>query len=182
MVHYQNVDTPERCLIRLYKFYMSVCPKNRPDDAFYLKLLVCPKGDCGFSTVPIGHNMLQKMVPNLFKSAGIAGYYTNHSLKATTATRLFEAGVDEQLIMQRTRHSNTAVRSYKRIGEKLRPLTSDVLNNTVSGTNNNVLDDVDRKNTIQKMKNDGGSKGEENKMPNMTFTGSSNFTININYK
>ena len=32
--------------------------------------------------------MLQKMVPNLFKSAGIDGYYTNHSLKATTATCL----------------------------------------------------------------------------------------------
>ena len=41
MVHYQNVDTPERCLIRLYKFYIYVCPKNRPDDAFYLKPLVC---------------------------------------------------------------------------------------------------------------------------------------------
>ena len=27
---------------------------------------------------------------------------TNHSLRATAATRLFEAGVDEQLIMQRT--------------------------------------------------------------------------------
>ena len=53
VVHYQNVDTPERCLIRLYKFYMSVCPKNRPDDAFYLKPLVCQKGDCWFSTVPI---------------------------------------------------------------------------------------------------------------------------------
>ena len=91
--------------------------------------------------------MLQKMVPNLFKSTGIDGYYINHSLKATAATPLFEAGVDEQLIMQRTGHSNTAVMSYKRIGEKLQPLTSDVLNNTVSGTNN-VLDDVDRKDTI----------------------------------
>ena len=89
--------------------------------------------------------MLQKMVPNLFKSTGIDGYYTNHSLKATAATHLFEAGVDEQLIMQRTGHSSTAVRPYKRIGEKLQPLTSDVLNNTVSGTNN-VLDDVDRYN------------------------------------
>ena len=96
--------------------------------------------------------MLQKMLPNLFKSAGIDGYYyTNHSLKATTTTRLLEAGVDEQFIMQRNGHSSTAVRSYKRIGEKLRPLTSDVLNNTVSGTNN-VLDDVDQKDTIQKTK------------------------------
>ena len=53
----------------------------------------------------------------------------NHSLRATAATRLFEAGVDEQLIMQRTGHLTTAgVRSYKRVGENLRSITSDVLN------------------------------------------------------
>ena len=34
VVHYQNVDTPERCLIRLYKFYMPVCSTNQPDDVF----------------------------------------------------------------------------------------------------------------------------------------------------
>ena len=61
-------------------------------------------------------------------SAGIDGHFTNHSLCATTATRLFEAKVDEQLIMQRTGHTSTAVRSYKRVGEKLRAVTSDVLN------------------------------------------------------
>ena len=26
VVHYENVDNPERCLIRLYKLYMSKCP------------------------------------------------------------------------------------------------------------------------------------------------------------
>ena len=56
---------------------------------------------------------LQHVVPNLFKAAGIPGHFTNHSLKVTSATRLFEARVDEQLIMQRTGHTSTAVRSYK---------------------------------------------------------------------
>ena len=59
----------------------------------------------------------------------MTGYFTNHSLRATAATRLFEAKVDEQLIMHRTGHSTTSgVRSYKRVGEKLRAVTSDVLN------------------------------------------------------
>jgi integrase len=48
---------------------------------------------------------------------GVVG--RNHFLRATAATRLFEAGVDdydEHLIMQRTGHSITAgVRSYKRV-------------------------------------------------------------------
>ena len=53
----------------------------------------------------------------------------NHSLRASAATRLFEAGVDEQLIIQRTGHSSCAgICSYKRVGEKLHALTSDVLN------------------------------------------------------
>jgi integrase len=34
----------------------------------------------------------------------LKGRYTNHSLRATTATRLYQAGVEEQLIMERTGH------------------------------------------------------------------------------
>ena len=59
-----------------------------------------------FSKVPCGHNTLQKIVPELMKAAGISGYYTNHSLRASAATRLFESGVDGQLIMSRTGHSS----------------------------------------------------------------------------
>jgi len=180
VTHYQNVDDPKRCFIRLYKLYMSVCPKDQPDNVFYLKPLSEPQGECWFSSVPIGHNMLQNVVPNLLKSAGVIGYYTNHSLKTTTATRLFEAGVDEQLIMQRTSHSSSAVRSCKQIGEKLRPLTSDILNNTIPAV------DVGKKDNIKKEEKENGSgcKGEENcpNIPNMTFAGASNITININYK
>ena len=88
---------------------MSKCPKDHPDNAFYLKPLSKPKGDCWFCRVPIGHNTLRHVVPNLFKSAGITGYFTNHSLRATSATQLFEAQIDEQLIMQKTGHSSTAL-------------------------------------------------------------------------
>ena len=65
----------------------------------------------------------------LCKKEEIQGNFTNHSLRAIAATRLIEARVDEQLIMQRMGHSsNAGVRSYERIGEKLRTVTSDVLN------------------------------------------------------
>ena len=109
VIHYENIDNPERCLIRLYKLYMCKCPKNCPDGAFYLKTLSNLKSDCWFCNVRISHNVLQKMVPNLFKVAGIEGHFTNHSLRATSATWLFEAQIDEQLIMQRTGRSSTAV-------------------------------------------------------------------------
>ena len=45
------------------------------------------------------------------------------------------AEVDEQLIMSRTGHSSTdGVRAYKRTSEKLKKMTSDVLNNSKKRT------------------------------------------------
>jgi len=55
----------------------------------------------------------------------------------STATRLYSAGINEQLIMARTRHSSVSgVRMYKRKVEKLQEITSDVLNTTSSTVEN----------------------------------------------
>lgn len=135
VVQYDNLEEPSKCIVTLYREYNRHCPKDRPDGAFYLKPLSKPNGDCWFSTQPVGHNTLTNTVKTLCQQAGVDGHYTNHSLRATAATRLFEAKVDEQLIMQRTGHSTTAgVRSYKRIGEKLKTVTSDVLNRCQEGS------------------------------------------------
>ena len=64
------------------------------------------------------------------KSAGIEGYKTNHSLRATAATRLYSSGVDEQLVMERTGHRSTeGIRSYKRTSSEQQQAVSDILNN-----------------------------------------------------
>ena len=70
--------------------------------------------------------MFQKIIPWLMTAAGYDGYHTNHSLCVSAATRLFAAGVDEQLIMSRIGHSG--VRTYKHKVEKLQEITSDVFN------------------------------------------------------
>ena len=62
----------------------------------------------------MGWNPLQNTIGQLCREAGFVGYYTNHSLRATAASRLYAKGVDEQLIMERTGHSSmNGVRSYK---------------------------------------------------------------------
>ena len=105
------------------------CPQNCPDGAFFSRPKEKPSADVWYACVAVGHNALANTVKRLCQESTIDGYYTNHSLRASAATRLFEAGVDEQLIMQRTGHSSTCgVRSYKRVGEKLRTVTSTVLN------------------------------------------------------
>ncbi len=95
----------------------------------YLKPLKRPSGDIWYSKSPVGHNFLGKTIQSLMKAANISGNFSNHSLRSTVTTRLFNARVDEQLIMSRTGHSSTAgVRAYKRTSEQLLEHTSDVLN------------------------------------------------------
>ena len=66
-----------------------LCPTDRPEDAFYLKPLTIPHEDQWYSKVPLGHNILSQIVQKICKKADIIGHHTNHSLRATTATRLY---------------------------------------------------------------------------------------------
>ena len=77
------------------------------------------------------HNTLTKTITRLCKSAGIEGFKTNHSLRATAATRLYESGVDEQMVMEVTGHrSLEGVRNYKRTTSQQKEVLSDILNST----------------------------------------------------
>jgi hypothetical protein len=57
----------------------------------------------------------------------ISGFFSNHSLRATAATRLFSANVDEQLIKLKTGHTSDAVRSYKRVSEQQLSSMTDII-------------------------------------------------------
>ena len=74
-----------------------------------------------YTNTPLGHNTLSKTVARVCKSAGIIGFKTIHSLQVTAATRLYQSGVEEQLIMEKTGHGSLeGVRSYKRISDEQR--------------------------------------------------------------
>ena len=65
------------------------------------------------------------------KYAGIPGYKTNHSLRATAATRFYQAGVDEQLIMEKTGHKSLeGLRIYKRTNMEQHENLSDIMSAT----------------------------------------------------
>ena len=118
VVHHENTTDTQRCPVMAYRKYISLLPDDCSPDAFYFMPLKKPKPDCWYTTKPLGHNSLDNMVKKMYADANITGYKTNHSLRATTATRLYHAGVDEQLIMERTGHrSLDGVRRYKRTSD-----------------------------------------------------------------
>ena len=131
VIHHANVKEPNRCFVMFYKAYMAHRPQNLQHDAFYLTPIRNPKTEIWYSSMPVGYRTLMTTVNRLCKSASIDGYKTNHSLRVTAATRLFQQGVDEQLIMLRTGHrSIDGVRTYKRVSKDQQQVLSNVLNRT----------------------------------------------------
>ena len=184
VVHHANETNPERCLVRLYSLYNSLCPKNRPDHAFYLTPLSNPKRDCWYKCCAIGHNKLAEVVPRLMKAANIQGYFTNHSLRVTAATRMYDAQLDEATIMSRTGHRSVdGVRAYKQTTNRLQELSSAVLNDP-------KLEATETKDEIrhsryfkaEEIQNKDQPTYSAIKLPNIDFGNATNCTINFNFK
>ncbi len=111
----------DRDLVRLYKKYVGLLPRNSKTSALYrypLQPHRCTPCQW-FSDKPIRVNCLKKIVSSLTKQAGLTGKFTNHSLRATAATRMYTSGIDEQVIKEITGHKSDSVWMYKRTDEKL---------------------------------------------------------------
>lgn len=77
---YEDEECPEKCVVKLYKKYVSLCPKTGKTDAFYLRLKKFPTESVWFDDIPVGIHPLQGTVARLCKAAGITGYFTNRSV------------------------------------------------------------------------------------------------------
>ncbi|CAC5390462.1 unnamed protein product [Mytilus coruscus] len=119
VVAYQNTENQARCVVNLFELYASHCPPfPRKADALYLRPLKIPNGNIWYADQPIGRHSLANIVASICQEAGIGCYRTNLSLRASAATRMYDAGVDEQLICEVTNRRSNAVRNYKRTNEK----------------------------------------------------------------
>lgn len=60
-------------------------------------------------------NTLKNILPDLSRKSGIGVHYTNHSLRATSITRMFNNGLPEKLIAEMSGHKSVkALRCYER--------------------------------------------------------------------
>ncbi len=108
--------------MQLFKKYIAARPDGNPKCSkdFYLRPLAKFNSDgIGFSCQPLGIHKIESAIKRLCVEAGITGKRSNHSLRATSATRLYEAEMDEQLIQERTGHKSNAIRGYKRMSTSL---------------------------------------------------------------
>ncbi|CAC5417042.1 unnamed protein product [Mytilus coruscus] len=65
-----------------------------------------PKPTIWYAAQTIGKNKLASMMSRISEEAGLSIRYTNHCLRATVATGLKRAGVDDRAIMSVTGHRN----------------------------------------------------------------------------
>ena len=99
-------------------------------DNFYLQPCSTAPEDSSkpwFTANPIGKNSLSKMVKEICSEGGVSGRKSNYSLRAIGASDLYQAGVPEKLIQERTGHlSVSGLRHYERttVGQLCRILSS----------------------------------------------------------
>lgn len=68
-----------------------------------------------FKNIPVGVNLLQNMISTIAELTGLKTCYTNHSLRTTCVSHMFNAGVPEKIVGEIIgRQSLTALRQYER--------------------------------------------------------------------
>ena len=108
------ISNVERCPVRIFLFYLSMLPKGGSCEKLYLqpRKKYCPSS--WYQDRPAGENKLRDCIKQMCKKAGFEGFFTNHSLRSSAATKMYHCDIDEQLIMEITGHHSLAVWSYKR--------------------------------------------------------------------
>ena len=82
-------------------------------DYFYLRPKKFPKENVWYDCSPVGQNSLKKLMKQMCLEAGVSGSKTNHSLRATSASALFNAGIPERMIREVTGQYSSALLQYE---------------------------------------------------------------------
>ena len=118
---------PSRCLLEIYTLYIGLVETHaKAVTAFYFKPST---RRLAFEKVPVGINSLNKILPEMCESAGFKRK-TAHSLRVTCVSSLFNAGVDEKLIRERSGQRSNALFQYEKPTEENVSKVSNILGPT----------------------------------------------------
>ena len=131
-----------KCFVKILDFYFTKLP---PDPkAFYLRPHTNRPLDSGkpwYINVPVGVNTLKTILPKMSEEAGASVRYTNHSLRATSASRLFASGIPEKVIQEKTGHHSLAgLRAYEKTTSTQERTVTKILTSTQLFQNPKVVD------------------------------------------
>ena len=106
--------------MKLYKKYISHVPSETSDNSFYLRPLPKRKGNIWYYRKVAGRETLGNVVKKVMGKAGFDGHFTNHSLRRSCVTNLYDNGVPEQVIQETTGHRSVeGVRVYTAVSRKV---------------------------------------------------------------
>ena len=129
---YQSKNSSYKDHVGILDLYLSKVPQEACglNERFYLHpMMRSYEVNLWFCKTPLGVHKIQSMVKDMCKDASVDGNFTNHSLRATGATVLFNGGVPEHLIQQRTGHKSLgALRLYERPSADQSVVFSNLLN------------------------------------------------------
>ena len=133
-----------RCLVKMLDMYLSYLPSNAKifDLRPLAKFPETSEKSC-FSKQRVGENTLAKIIPNISKNSGCGVHYTNHSLRATAITRMFNSGLSEKVICETSGHrSMKALRCYEHTSNELQKQVTAVVNLDSNKENKKPLNDT----------------------------------------
>lgn len=89
---------------------------KRKSEALYLRPQKNYTPEHWYKDHPIGVNALKNTVKRMCQKVGLEGHYSNHSLRGTSTMRMYQAGIEEQVVTEVTGHRSLAVHCYKKTG------------------------------------------------------------------
>ena len=138
-------DNVNRCTVCLVDKYMSLCPpltKPSMKPNFYLHSLERTNPAQWYSTQVVGLNTLKKTVGEMLKNTKLDGFFSNHSLRRTGISHLFQAGVPRKLIKKYSGHRSEALDRYQIPSEKQIQEISSVLAGPSTSKNDREMSKV----------------------------------------
>ena len=114
---------------------------KRTCPSFYLRPYEAFTADKCYKNQAVGLNKLSNVVKDVCRNAGFDGYYTNHSLRSTAATRMYHNNCSEQVIQEITGHRSLAVHGYKHTCDEQHKFASASILGTVCSPCTSVEDE-----------------------------------------
>lgn len=113
-------------IVDYYSEYIQIVSNLNADDrTFYRRPLSNIMSSIRYSKQPMGINYLSKIIPTIASKAELKGRYTAHSGKATGISQMYDAGIAEITIQERSgNRSLDSLRKYSRSRSNLQTINA----------------------------------------------------------